>query len=197
MNINFEKLYSLANHNINAQNSPKNSPTDGFNIVGNIETPSATENATEGQIEGLKRLQNEADNNAYILERARATYKEYQQNIKQSGQLQTEILKGLQKGEDITLLFLKAVEAISCMTSNRIFYQQAEESLRVIYGLALEQEAPLTLELNQTEERLRKLEQAEQREGEATNRKRLQQAIKEHREKTAEIKALINKERPA
>ena len=92
--------------------------------------------ATEivGDLEGIIPLQRQAEANKAELERSRVVYAEYQSNIKASSQLQTEILKGLKQGEDIHTLFLKAVQAISLMTSNKLFYTQSKETLIAIYG---------------------------------------------------------------
>jgi hypothetical protein len=45
-------------------------------------------------------------------------YKKYQDNIRVSETLQSEIAKGVKNGEDVHSLFLKAVKAISLMLPN-------------------------------------------------------------------------------
>ena len=75
------------------------------------------------------RLQREADRNKRFNELAKEAYKEYQKNIKLSETLQCEILKGVKSGENILPLFLKAVKAISLMTSNKLFYTEIAERL--------------------------------------------------------------------
>lgn len=110
------------------------------------------ENALQGQLEGLQGipiLQREADAIKQERERAVAVYGEYQKNIKLFGQLQTDILKGVKRGEDIYSLFLKAAKAISLMTSNSLFYSQIEADIEAIYGRGLQHKPPLQKELQE------------------------------------------------
>lgn len=98
-----------------------------------------SENAVQNRIEARKRketappyigiLQMEADNNKASKERALAICKEYQEAIKRSEELQAGILKGARDGEDPRALLLKAAEAISLMTSNKVFYKQLAETI--------------------------------------------------------------------
>lgn len=120
-------------------------------------------------------------------------YYEYQENIRKSGQLQTEILKGAKAGEDIYTLFLKAVRAIGAMTDNPAFPKQIEEDLKTIYGKALQDPAPLRLELRETEIRLEKIREAHRQEGETASSQRLAQAVRAHEERIAELKRQIQK----
>ena len=82
----------------------------------------------------IKPLVNKENVIEALQERLAGVYKEYQQNIKTSSQLQTEILKGARAGEDIYSLFLKAVKAISLMTSNTLFYSQIEGDIREFWA---------------------------------------------------------------
>lgn len=83
----------------------------------------------ESLTEGERKLQREIDNkNSDIWDRVRV-YKTYQENIKRSSQLQTEIMKGLKNGESTEVLFLKAMEAISCMTDNKVLYTIAKSTI--------------------------------------------------------------------
>lgn len=123
-------------------------------------------------------------------QRSLEVYRTYQENIKTSGQLQTDILKGVQAGTDIYSLFLKAVKAISLMTSNTAFYSQIEADIKNIYGIGLQLPAPLTLELMDTQERLDRLREAEQREPNIGSIKR---AITAHQNRIAELEKQIAK----
>lgn len=155
-----------------------------------IEPEKPATGLTEG-LEGMAPLQRQADAQKAELERAGAVYREYQSNIKASSQLQTEILKGLQRGEDIYTLFLKAVKAISLMTSNKPFYTQSEGDLIAIYGKGLQQSKPLELELEQLQGRLQRLRDARSREPEADSRARIERAIKAHEAQEAQITTQI------
>ena len=110
--------------------------------------------------------------------------------LKTSGQLQADILKGVQAGTDIYSLFLKAVKAISLMTSNTAFYSQIEADIKNIYGIGLQLPAPLTLELMDTQERLDRLREAEQREPNIGSIKR---AITAHQNRITELEKQIAK----
>ena len=126
-------------------------------------------------------------------ERTAEVYRTYQDNIRKSGQLQTDILKGLKAGEDIYSLFLKAVDAIGCMTSNRVFRSQIEEDLKSIYGRGLREPAPLKLELEQTRERLKRLLEAQEREPDQDSQRRIGAAITAHKNRIAELEQLTGK----
>ena len=82
--------------------------------------------------------------------------KKHQENTKKSTALQAEILKGIKKGEAEAVLLLKAVEAISLMTGNELFFLQASEDLRAIYGRGLQSAPLLAVELEGLETRLLK-----------------------------------------
>ena len=93
------------------------------------------ERLTEG-LEGqqAKKLYLDTQREREDRQRSLEVYRTYQENIKTSSQLQTEILKGIKAGEDVYSLFLKAAKAISLMTSNKLFYTQIEADTRAIYG---------------------------------------------------------------
>ena len=151
-------------------------------------------------VEGLesqqaKQLHLEAVREQEERKRTLEIYREYQQNIKTSSQLQTEILKGARAGEDIYSLFLKAVKAISLMTSNSLFYSQLEGDIRAIYGQDLLDPLPLQIELQQTQERLTRLREAEQRELDGDSKERIKRAVKAHEAKIADLESLIQRER--
>jgi len=100
------------------------------------------------------------------VEQARAVYKAYQENILKSGTLQSEILKGMYQGESTAVLLLKALEVISCMTEETVTYQVAGAEVQ---------------------KRLECLENALQG-ADGTERERILQAIKAHREKLEQLK---------
>ena len=63
------------------------------------------------------------------LREAVEVYREYQENIRRSSELQNDIMKGLKAGDDLRALFLKACKAIALMTSNSLFYTLAERAI--------------------------------------------------------------------
>ena len=195
MELNLDRLNGLRFADFQ-EKQPSKTPTDEPLGAEEYKTSAEQENALKRQIEGLGALQRKADQNKAEIERNLEVYRTYQENIKRSGQLQTDILKGVQAGEDIYSLFLKAVQAISCMTSNKTFYSQVEADLISIYGIGLQQPAPLKLELMDTQKRLDRLREAEQREPNIDSIKR---AITAHQNRIAELEKQIAKaqEKPA
>lgn len=199
MELDFTKLNSLAFMGfaeIFPEKQPSKTPLEPLLEPEGYKTSLEEENVLQGQIEGLQGipiLQRQADANKAERERALAVYREYQKNIKLSGQLQTDILKGVKRGEDIYSLFLKAVKAISLMTSNTVFYSQLEGDIRAIYGQGLLDPLPLQIELQETQTRLQRLLDAEQREPEGNSKERIKAAIKAHRAEIERLKGMITK----
>ena len=183
MELNLDRLNGLRFVDFQ-EKQPSKTPTDELLGAEEYKTSAEQEHALKRQIEGLGALRRKADQNKAEIDRNLEVYRTYQENIKRSGQLQTDILKGVQAGEDIYSLFLKAVQAISCMTSNKTFYSQVEADLISIYGIGLQQPAPLKLELMDTQKRLDRLREAEQREPNIDSIKR---AITAHQNRIAEL----------
>lgn len=195
MELNLDRLNSLRFADFQ-EKQPAKTPTEPPLEKEEYKSSAEQENALKQQIEGLGALQRKADQNKAEIDRNLEVYRTYQENIKRSGQLQTDILKGVQAGEDIYSLFLKAVQAISCMTSNKAFYTQTEADLISIYGIGLQQPAPLKLELEEAKNRLDRLREAERRE---PNTDSIKRAIKAHQNRIAELEKQIVKaqEKPA
>lgn len=125
--------------------------------------------------------------------RSLEVYKTYQENIKVSSQLQTDILKGVKSGESIYSLFLKAAKAISLMTSNNVFYSQIEADISVIYGEGLQEQEPLKKQLEDTQKRLQRLLEMKERDKEHDSRERISRAIQTHEEKIAQLTEQIQR----
>lgn len=140
---------------------------------------------------GIRQLQREIDQANGEKQQALLVYKEYQKNIMVSSQLQSEIMKGLQAGEDIYTLFLKAMKIVSLTTSNNVQYHIAEQYIREIYGIGLGNPAPLEIELQKVKERLHRLEQSKANGMDYTQS--IDRAIKSHQNKVNEIEELISR----
>ena len=201
MELDFTKLNSLAFMDFSErppEKQPSKMPTEPRKASGEYKTMTEPkkplETPTEG-LEGIHKLQRQADAKKMDIDRSLAICREYQQNIKTSSQLQTEILKGAKAGESVYNLLLKACKAISLMTSNSVFYSQLEGDIRAIYGQGLLDPLPLQIELQETQERLQRLREALNREIEADAKDRIQRAIKAHEAKTADLESLIKRER--
>ena len=125
---------------------------------------------------GLKQFQSESDKITEV-------YATYQDNIKKSGQLITDIIKGLQSGIDIYDLFLKAVECVGFCTGDTTLRDVCENHLEIVYGYGGESDSPLEMTLRAAETRLERLNAV--RGTPKTNPdtiERLDAAIRTHRE---------------
>lgn len=76
-----------------------------------------------------RKLNKKAD----TIEDAKKVYQEHQKARKQSQELQWEIMKGVNNGEDIKELFLKAAKTISLITGTDLFYIQIEKQIKEKY----------------------------------------------------------------
>lgn len=189
MELNLDRLNNLRFTDFQ-EKQPSTTPTEPL-LEGEEYKTAEQEHALKRQIEGLGSLQRKANQNKAKADRTLEVYRAYQENIKRSEQLQTDILKGVQAGENIYSLFLKAVQAISCMTSNTVFYSQLEGDIRAIYGVGLQEAPALQIELWQGQERYKKLLEALERESDGDSRERIKRAIKAHKNRIAELEALI------
>ncbi len=144
-------------------------------------------------IDGIRILQRKADQNKAERDHIKEVYRQHQENTIKSTQLQTEILKGVRAGESVYSLFLKASKAITLMTGNTAFYSQIEAEAKTIYGEGLLQKAPLQIELQETEQRLKRLREAQERELSGDSSQRMKNAIKAHEARIAELQELIEK----
>lgn len=115
-----------------------------------INTPTKEENATESEI------LSERDIHGFDIKGLKAN-KAYQEARIKTSQLQADITKGVQSGEDIYILFLKACEALAISTRNEAFYTQIFESVRAVRGQGLLEETPLKIEREEIQKRLSRL----------------------------------------
>ena len=76
-----------------------------------------------------RKAQNEADDRS----RAAAVYRTYQENIRKTEILQSQILLGIKAHVDIYELFLITARALSYTISNREFIAQIEKELPIYY----------------------------------------------------------------
>lgn len=174
------------------EKQPSKTPSEPILDTGVYKTITEAKKPAKRLTEGLEREQTKT----LIIDHRRAeedhrrsleVYKAYQENIRTSGQLQTEILKGIRSGESVYNLFLKATKAISLMTSNSLFYTQIEADTRAIYGEGLQEQAPLQSELEEVQKRLTRLKESQAGELERDSRERISRAIAAHEAKIAQL----------
>lgn len=77
------------------------------------------------------------------------------------------------------------------MTSNSLFYSQIEADIGAIYGRGLQHKPPLQKELQETQARLQRLLEAEQREQPTDSRERIRAAIKANRATIERLEDMI------
>lgn len=134
------------------------SPLEG-NSADNAEKPvKSSDRAPEGQSAVFYHSLEAAKAEKATMQRM---FADCQENIRKAGQLRSDILKGIQEGEDITLLFLKAAECIARMTGEERFFEQCKEQIISIHGWALDESEPLHVQLQEAEDRLKKLARPE------------------------------------
>lgn len=196
MNLDLTLLNNLTHtdteRGIQATNKPIETQIHESEYKTLTETEKPLKTIVEGT-EGIRKLQRQADAIKQDSDRSLAIYREYQENTLKTSQLQVEILKGAKAGESIYNLFLKAVKAISLMTSNAVFYSQLEGDIISVYGQGLLDPIPLRIELQETQEHLARLREAEQREIDRDDKERIQRAIKAHEEKIANLESLLHR----
>ena len=144
-------------------------PTSNEKNKGNIKPLVSKENVTEA-----------------LQERLAGTYKEHQENIRRAGQLRANINKNIQAGEPIYKVLLKAIECISLMTGEKLFYDMNKENLQTIYGILGEPEV-IEVERQEVKQRLKNLMAAYEREEQADAKQRIKNAIKAHQDKLEKI----------
>jgi len=133
--------------------------------------------------DGAGSLQHEADIRQSEREIQAEIQRSRQQGTKEAGELEIEIIKGIQEGEPVAALFLKAVKALSLLSGNTMLYKQVEQDLTGVYGAALHDPEPLELAIEATQNRLERLLQADWEEEDTQARERIRNAIKAHRER--------------
>lgn len=144
--------------------------------------------STKGMIGGPSRAAQEASQ-----ERAKLAqlYKEQQENIRAAEQLRVEIIKGIKAGIDLYILFLKALDCISRMTGDQLYYDMNEAQARATYG-ALGHSTPIEQEIEGARKRLELLQAARDQEADPRSRDRIEQAIKAHQELIKQLGAHLD-----
>lgn len=117
-----------------------------------------------------------------LNERLAAGYREQQENIRRAKQLRADINKSISAGEPIYKVLLKAIECISLMTGEKLFYDMNKENLQTIYGILGEPEV-IEIERQEVQQRLNSLKAANEREEAPEAKRRIKNAIKAHEDK--------------
>jgi len=118
--------------------------TDNENIknVSNVKDVSNVSNIQD--IDNVSNAKNVSDiHNIYnpiaaqkeVESKQTVAWRAYQEAIVKAGQLTSDITKGIQSGEKLEILFLKAIECISLITGDKLFYELNKSNLKNLYGL--------------------------------------------------------------
>ena len=145
---------------------------------------------------GAKKLINAYQAEEADSRRAAAVYKTYQDNIKRAGTLRTEIIKGVQRGESKTSLFLKAVEVIGLMTNDNVFVQQVKDDVRAIWGHGYVDADTIRMEVGEMKETLERLNASisrEEADGDRNTLQRLKNAAQRHSERLDELERILQR----
>lgn len=160
-----------------------------------INTNEKQEKPLEGNT-GAKKLINAYRAEEADSRRAAAIYKTYQDNIKRAGTLRTEIIKGVQRGESKTSLFLKAVEVIGLMTNDNVFVQQVKDDVRAVWGHGYGDADTIRMEVGEMKETLERLNASisrEEADGDMDTLQRLKNAAQRHSERLDELERILQR----
>ncbi|MBQ2348355.1 MAG: hypothetical protein II388_08315, partial [Clostridia bacterium] len=94
--------------------------------------------------------------------------------------LDTEIIKGLQAGEPLPSLFLKAMKAFYLCKGAENALPIVEDTLLTVYGTGLKEVEVRAMQAEQIQQRLDNLRRAYTAADTDSEKRRLQQAIKAH-----------------
>jgi len=163
-----------------AKNRPHKTPAIAFSEGHAIDYIGQNNPGATAAVEGAAALQRKIDHRQAEKAEVAAIYKRYNDNMKAAGTAPTDILKGMDAGEDIYKLFLMAAAALSRTISEPGFYAAVEKKLLAVYGRGLCEPGALDVEIEQTARRLAMLTAAEGRADDEDDQRRIKTAIISH-----------------
>ena len=110
-----------------------------------------------------------------------------------SERCRTAITKGILAAQSPHELLVKAMEWISRMTGDTVFYDQGRENIKAIYGAGLLDPVPLEMELAEVRKRLAMLTRPELDAEPEDSRRRIGRAVKAHREREAQLLSALER----
>ncbi len=126
-----------------------------------------------------------------MSEQTGSAWKQYQENIRKTEELQHEILRGAKEGEPLACLLDKCALAVSLMTGSEVFHDQVLRSLRAVYADALDDPGAVEMELETTRCRLQRIEEAMKEETDADLRQEMEIAARDHQLRIARLEKKI------
>lgn len=146
------------------------------------QTPAPEPPARQERAEG--RALNLLEEERQDRERQKQVYTDHQNAIRQTETEIEEIMRGLNEGANMAQLLLKAVHIVGLLTGNRAICPQAADRIKTVYGRGLGEPDALKLELQETQNRLNRLEEATRDRALTTEElDRIRTAIREHGKK--------------
>lgn len=120
-------------------------------------------------------------------------YETYQKNIKEAGEIRTEILRDIGTGGNPYAIILKACKAISLMTGDSLFCEEMERNVIAICGEGFQEKQALEIELEGVQRRIENLEEAMKRPTDEKDLRRIKGALEEHKKQRNNIKKMMAK----
>ena len=173
MKLDFSKIDSLG--------SPQK-PANEFKATDHTNTPKTTKKPSEGKLEAQS-LQRKADQRKQQLAISADVLKEYQANKKLTTRIVAEINHGLQQGQDIYDLFLKAVEGLALTTNDPDLMARSREAVQSVYGVGLRKTRAVEIEKQETQKRLKRLTESLEEASNISDQLRLKRAIQAHQKR--------------
>lgn len=170
MELDFSKIDSIG--------SPQK-PASEFKATDRTNTPKTTKKPAEGKLEAQS-LQRKADHRKQQLAISADVLKEYQANKKLTTSIVAEINHGLQHGQDIYDLFLKAVEGLALTTNDPDLMARSKEAIQSVYGVGLRKPRAVEIEKQETQKRLERLIESLEEASDISDQLRLKRAIQAH-----------------
>ena len=173
MELDFSKIDSIG--------SPQK-PANEFKTTDHTNTPKTSKKPAEGKPE-THSLQRKADHRKQQLAVSADVLKEYQANKRLTTSIVAEINHGLQQGEDIYDLFLKAVEGLALTTNDPNLTARSREAIQAVYGVGLKKPRAVEIERQETQKRLKRLTESLEEASDIPDQLRLKRAIQAHQKR--------------
>lgn len=173
MELDFSKIDSIG--------SPQE-PTDKSIKIDYSELPRVPKKPAESKPEAQS-LQRKADHRKQQLKISADVLKEYQANKKLTTSIVAEINHGLQQGQDIYDLFLKAVEGLALTTHDPDLMARSKEAIQLVYGVGLRKPRAVEIEKQETQKRMKRLTESLEETSNIPDQLRLKRAIQAHQKR--------------
>lgn len=142
---------------------------------------------SEESLKGIKGLAHKRKVEQEATARSIELGKQQQQIREQSREDKYNLYMGIREGKPLPLLFLKACDVIAKLTGDKLFLDHIKADMLAIYGNGLADKSVLSYELEEAQNRLQMLCDAEAREADEPTRQRIKQARERHQQFVIEL----------